>query len=143
MLNEIEILNSLLGDLSNFALVFFGFSISIFTLLYSFIFSRRDNLKECSEMVKIGNNDPRIQQRITNAKLFIIKMRRNIVHFIITVIIEVIDYIVCLFGKYLINCINEKKYVVIVAGSLSIVLFIYIAVLLVCVIKDFSSNTKI
>lgn len=143
MQNNFEMYNSILSDLSNFSLVFFGFSISLFTLLYSFIATRRDALKEYNDRVKQGMNDPVLHQRISNAVIFIKKMRTVSLNFIVTIVLEISSYLICIISKYVIYDINIKKIIVYIAGSLAAIIFIYLGILLSCVIKDFTKNTKI
>lgn len=143
MQNNLEIYNSILSDLSNFSLVFFGFSISLFTLLYSFIATRRDTLKEYNEKIKQGNNEPILHQRINNTVIFIKKMRTVSFNFIVTIGLEITSYLLCIISKYVIIDISTKRIIVYISGSLAAIIFIYLGVLLSCVIRDFTKNTKI
>ena len=36
-MDKLELYNNILGDIGNFVLVIFGFSVTLFTVLYSFI----------------------------------------------------------------------------------------------------------
>lgn len=143
MPDNTDVINSILSDFSNFALVFFGFSISLFTLLYSFVFSRRDNLKDYAEQKKLGNDDPILQQRIASARLFIKKMRGNILNLLITVVIELLGYLLCLWAKYFVAILKEKQFWLLICTGVNAIILVYVLGLLVVVIRDFSRNTKI
>ena len=55
---KMDILNNLLSDIGNFSLVVFGFTATLFTVIYSFIINKRENLKEISDKIKNGQIDP-------------------------------------------------------------------------------------
>jgi len=55
---EIIYINSCLSDLLNFHFVLIGISLSIFTLLYSFISNKRNELVMIAEQIKKGDNNP-------------------------------------------------------------------------------------
>lgn len=53
-----SILNNILGDIGNFSLVIFGFTATLFTVIYSFTINKRENLKEISDKIKNGEANP-------------------------------------------------------------------------------------
>jgi len=60
---DISFINNCLSDLWSFHLVLIGISLSIFTLLYSFILNKRDELKSISEQIKSSGKNPSIEQK--------------------------------------------------------------------------------
>lgn len=66
-MNNILIYNDLakdcLSDLWTLHLTFIGILLSLFTLLYSFILSKRDELKIIAEQIKLGDKSPLIIQK--------------------------------------------------------------------------------
>lgn len=52
-----------ISPLVTFHISLIGILVSIFTLLYSFIYSRKEELKEYSRLIKNGNKDPFVLQR--------------------------------------------------------------------------------
>lgn len=142
-MNSIEVLDELLSDLSSFSLVTFGFSVTLFTLLYSFIISKRETLKEFSDKIKEGNKDPFLLRRSSLAKNFILRMRRISKHIIITIIIEIFNYILCIINKYFVSILANKKRVIFVNVTLTIVIIIYISIMLGVTIRDYAKNTKL
>ncbi len=66
-MNNILIYNDLakdcLSDLWTLYLTFIGILLSLFTLLYSFILSKRDELKIIAEQIKLGDKSPLIIQK--------------------------------------------------------------------------------
>lgn len=52
-MDNLGFLDSILSDIGNFALVIFGFTATLFTVLYSFILGRREQLKEVSDRIMV------------------------------------------------------------------------------------------
>jgi hypothetical protein len=143
MNNRLDIFNSLISDLGNLSFVLFGFSITLFTLLYSFIMQRRESLKENSDKIKSGNIDPLLRQRIKFAKTYITNMKRITKHLILTIIMELIDYLLCIIIKYAISDCNQKEKYAIGLSVFTLLILIYISIMMVLTIKDYSKSTKI
>lgn len=60
---DIKICEMVLSDALTFYLTFCGILISVLTLLYSFIMSKRSELELYAELSKKGNNDPLLNKR--------------------------------------------------------------------------------
>ncbi len=75
---KIETLNQILNDLWNLHLVFFGISVSIFTLLFSFIINKKDILKSIAAQIKKGSHDPLLLQQEVFAKKHIMRLKSAI-----------------------------------------------------------------
>jgi amino acid permease len=58
-----ELIDDCLSDLWTLHLTFIGILLSLFTLLYSFILSKKDELKLSVEQIKLGDNNPLVIQR--------------------------------------------------------------------------------
>lgn len=142
-MEKIELYNSLLGDIGNFVLVVFGFSVTLFTVLYSFILGKREQLKEFSDKIKNGSQDPLIHQRHSNAKKFIERFKRFNNHLIVTIFVDLIVYISCMFIKYFINDIGVKETSTMTIGISAIFIIIYVAIMLTLTVKDYLRITKI
>jgi uncharacterized membrane protein len=142
-MEKIELYNSILGDIGNFVLVVFGFSITLFTVLYSFIISKREQLKEYSDRIKKGDKDPLIHQRHSNAKKFIERFKKFNIHLIITIFIDLIVYVVCIGVKYFVSEMKTKELATIIIGIFSILVIIYVSVMLILTVKDYLKITKI
>lgn len=75
-MSSVKLIDEILRDLWNFHLILMGISLSIFTLFYSFILSKKDQLLELSFQIKIGNNDPLFSQRERNLIRYIKKLKK-------------------------------------------------------------------
>lgn len=142
-MEKLELYNNILGDIGNFVLVVFGFSVTLFTVLYSFIISKREQLKEYCDRIKDGNQDPLIHQRHSNAKKFIVRFKRFNYHLIATIFLDLLVYIVCILFKYFADNLKLKESSTIVIGILSILIVIYVAIMLTITVKDYLKITKI
>lgn len=142
-MDKIELYNSVLSDIGNLVLVIFGFSVTLFTVLYSFIIAKREQLIEYSDKIKNGNKDLLILQRQSNAIKFIEKFRTFNRHLIITVFVDLFIYIACMIFKYLVSdlCIKEKATWIL--GIIASLIIGYVSIMLIITIKDYLKITKI
>lgn len=142
-LEVLNLMNSLLSDIGNFVLVIFGFTVTLFTVLYSFILSKREQLKEYSDRIKNGDKDPVLYQRSAFAKSIINRLKRLNSHLIGIISISFISYFLSLIIKYSIDNTHTKEYFVIGIGFITFLLVVYVAGMLFVTIKDYIKNTQI
>lgn len=142
-MEKIDLLNNLLGDIGNFVLVVFGFSVTLFTVLYSFILNKREQLKEYNDKIKEGTKDALIFQREKGALVFIKNMKRFNKHLIVAIFIDLIVYLCCMFSKYFITDENIKRNLTWTLGIATIIIVIYVSVMLVITVRDYIKITKI
>jgi hypothetical protein len=142
-MTEMDILNNLLSDIGNFSLVIFGFTATLFTVIYSFIINKRENLKEISDKIKDGQIDPIMSQRKSNAVRYITSMKTINFQLIISLFSSLTLYIISLLFKYISidNCI--KNYAVVILGILMLLVLIQIIYILITTIKKYINETKI
>ena len=101
--DNMEIYKEILSDIGNFSLVIFGFSVSLFTVIYSFIINKREYLKEYSDKIKSGNTDPLFFQKQNNAILYITTMKKLNIFLIISIFISLGIYICSIITKYFVS----------------------------------------
>jgi hypothetical protein len=142
-MERLELYNSILGDIGNFVLVVFGFSVTLFTVLYSFILGKREQLKEYGDKMKSGSQDPLIHQRHSNAKKFIERFKKFNNHLIVTLFIDLFVYLACMFIKYFIDNIRTKEISTLTIGISATFIIIYVALMLTLTVKDYLRITKI
>lgn len=142
-MEKLELYNSLLGDIGNFVLVVFGFSVTLFTVLYSFVLSKREQLKEYSDKIKQGNNDPLIYQRHSNAIRFIARFKKFNNHLIATIFIDLFVYLACMTIKYFVESVKIKETSTIVIAILTGLIIVYVAIMLTLTVRDYQRVTKI
>ena len=116
-------INIFLSDICNFQLVIFGISITIFTVLYSFILSKREDLKNTNDQIKNGDVSPILRQKISFYNSYIKRWKRINNHVIKLSIISFIIY----FVGYVIKqfSINTVKSCIFYGVSLVTILIIF------------------
>lgn len=143
-MNNIELLNEILNDFINFHLVIFGIALSIFTLLYSFILSKRDELKSISAQVKCGNTDPMLAMRESFAKAYIQRFRAINKHILIIACITFIEFILNWSTlRFIANTNCWKKTLFVICVILTILTMIYIGYIFVRIYKQYREEIKI
>lgn len=143
MLNS-TIIESILSDICNFQLVVFGFSISIFTLLFSLIMNKRDQLKIYSDYFKNGNSSPEINQKIAFSVSYITRLKKINKYLVIQIFLSFFLYLLSWFNLRIVNiyCLKLTLFYIVVLLSFIIILFI-IYFLIFTLLKEYYSSTKI
>lgn len=142
---SLEQINNILNDLWNFHLVLFGIGLSIFTLLYSFILNKRDELRSISEQVKSGNNSPILAQKETFAKRYIIRLKSANNHSAIIILISFILFVISWVSHRIISddCFCTKKIIMFSVSVLTILVVFYAIFIFIKVYNHYKQETKI
>lgn len=142
---NIEQINNILNDLWNFHLVLFGIALSLFTLLYSFILSKRDELRNISEQVKMGNNSPILTQKEVFAKKYITRLKSANNHSAIIIIITFFLFVISWISLRIISntCIYPKKIMMFSISILTFFVVLYVLFIFIKVYKRYKQETKI
>ncbi|MDT0651553.1 hypothetical protein [Autumnicola edwardsiae] len=137
------LLNNILSDAGNFSLVIFGFSATLFTVLYSFIIGRREQLKEISDRIKNGEKDILLTQRKTNAVTYINSLRNLNRHLIVSLFLSLGNYIATIISKYIQFDSEIKILLIIIFSTLGIGILIHIIFLLIKTVRKYRKSTKV
>jgi uncharacterized membrane protein HdeD (DUF308 family) len=142
---EITTINSILSDLWNFHLVLIGISLSIFTLLYSFILNKRDELKTISEQIKNGDKSPILVQKERFAIRYISRLKKINTN---CLFIFIFSTLFCCWSWVTLRIISDcqimlKQWSMILIGVLTIILCLYVAFQFVKIYKHYNSETKV
>lgn len=146
-----DLYKDMLSDISNFAIVVFGFCISLYTLIYSFLLSKIDQLNELSENIKAGELIINKTQKETNYKNYILRMKKINSYNIYCLWVSLIIYLLALIIKYLkfeeiqvtIGKLKLTILSVYILAFLAFFLLFFIGVLLINSLKIYERNTKI
>lgn len=138
-----ECFYNLIGDIENFVLVIFGFSITLFTVLYSFIYTKRDIVIEVDEKIKQKKDDLFSIRERSNAILIIIKFKSMNRHLSILTCLSFFTYLVSIFIKYYNMIFSFSLGCVCFLMILAIIIVIYVMIILVITHKDYTILTKI
>ena len=124
--------STIINDICNFLLVIFGVSVTLFTVLYSFIFTKNEELKVINEQLKHGKDVMNMTQRKTFCIMYI-SIWKGINHHLILM--------TCLtfFSYLIIYIINKVGCVDIFKGALVyiILIIVYIIYLLFKIITGY------
>lgn len=114
---DIKICEMVLSDALTFYLTFCGILISVLTLLYSFIMSKRSELELYAELSKKGNNDPLLNKRFQLAVNYIKRLKSIVLWIFIILCISIFTCIISwatirfapqnlYFGSFFIVCVS-------------------------------------
>ena len=142
---EITTTNDILSDLWNFHLVLIGISLSIFTLFYSFILNKRDELKTISEQIKNGEISPTLAQKERFAIKYISRLRKINTN---CLYIFIFSSFLCCWSWVTLRIISDcqtmlKQWFMIVIGILTIFLCFYVVFQFIKIYKHYNSETKV
>lgn len=101
-------LSNMISDVWNLNVALAGILVSIFTLLYSFISSKREYLKELSDEIKTGENDPILISRERAAIASIKKLAKAATISCYLLIGTVFTIILCSVAKNFNECSASK-----------------------------------
>jgi len=142
---EITTINSILSDLWNFHLVLIGISLSIFTLLYSFILNKRDELKTISEQIKNGDKNPTLVQKERFAIKYISRLKKFNTN---CLFIFIFSAFFCCWSWVTLRMLSDcqiiiKQWFMVAIGILTIILCLYVAFQFLKIYKHYKSETKV
>lgn len=138
---DTTIIENALSDIGNLSLVIFGFSVTLFTVIYSFIYMKKEQAVEYGEIIKKGNPSPFVLTRHRNAINVIYDYKKCNKHLIFIIFMNITMYLSSIFLTYYI--IQEKELCTIILGGISIIMILYIITILIITIKDYRYITKI
>lgn len=142
---SIEQINNILNDLWNFHLVLFGIALSVFTLLYSFILSKRDQLKIISEQLKIGSKSPLLIQKESFAIKYILRLKSANNKAALTILITFVLFLLAWLSHRIIpdNNVNLKSISLYSISALTIFIILYSFFIFVKIYRQYKSETKV
>lgn len=124
-------------------LTFIGILLSILTLLYSFILSKRDELKIINEKIKLGDKDPLILQRKGFSILYIKRLKGLNKDCFILLISSCISAFCCWIGMRLLKSCKATTWIFILVATITAITICYFLWVTIKVIKQYKSDTAI
>lgn len=110
---DANVVRLLLEDVWTLHLTIIGIAVSVMTLLYSFILSRRFELYAIAEQIKQGNTDPILKRKESLAIKYIQRLTKNVKTCTITLLIAFVIAITSWIGaRFLFD--TYKEYVLFV-----------------------------
>ena len=136
-------LNDFATNFFNIQLAFFGISITVFTVFFAFILSKRDELKLINYQIEKGDNSPSLKQK----RSFIINNIKKLTSINQFTLKVVISTFICFIISFIISNINFNKnisniflYVLYIILAFEIVGF---TILIFRLLKYYNKSTKI
>ncbi len=135
----------ILGDLLTFHLAFFGLCLTLFTVLYSFILNKRDELRTISSQIKYGEITPLLSQQESFAVAYIKNLQKVNSHLIL---LTVVTFFLFLCSWLLLRfpptwLPNVKLYCFYGISFLSILSFLYIILVLYQVLNYYFKSIRL
>jgi Cft2 family RNA processing exonuclease len=136
-----EEITNIINQISNIQLAILGITITVFTVLYAFIMTKKDELKILSNQIKIGDKSPLVLQKTNFVARNIIKLKKindKVVYVILfSFVFFSYTWIVSLF-KIL---INNKNFLFIIIAL--VIEFALLTLLLIKIFLNYKKETKI
>ena len=132
-----------LTDLWTLYLTFIGILLSIITLLYSFIFSKKEDLKLISEYIKIHGIGPIINQKKDFAISYICRLVRINRYCFGLLIFSILIDIICWTVMRLSTNANITFWIFIIILGLTVIMCGFLIFIGSKLIKQYISDTKI
>jgi len=145
-MSDVKFINQLLNDIWNFHFLLFGILITVFTVLYSFILSKRDELRSLSDEIKNNHNVNDIyivKQRHGFAKLYILKLNKINKNLSFLIVMTFLFAFLGWVTERLIIDFDCKLILFYFLSFCTISTLIYLIVQSVNIYKDYLHNTKI
>lgn len=137
-----DVIISLLSDVSSFSFGIFGIGLGIFTVLYAFILSRKDSLRDLNDIIKAGNDDPFLRQRVSFFAAHTNRWKNLNNNIAAIIIISFLFYITTILLKY--QAFTDTLILFVKALCLLTgLLVVYVIVMLYFVFKNYIKETSI
>ena len=135
-------MNESLGNISNINLAFLGISLTLFTVIYSFILNYRETLKEKTLERSSGNNSPSLKQKISFLKRNINTFKNVNFHLKIIIYFSFSQFLIPILIMEFIDC---KYYKEIFEKILKVCFYlemVYMIILLIRIMTFYEKQTK-
>ena len=137
-----EWISSALSDLWSLHLAMIGCLVSVFTLLYSFIISKKEDLKLFVEQINRGGKSPTVLQKWYFAANYIRRMSRVANYCLILLACSVLFAIGSWCGLRILEGRSQRVALTIIC-LLTVLVFAFIIYLCVKVLKQYRDDTRI
>lgn len=138
---EAEQMSSILNDICNFQLVIFGIGVTLFTVIYSFVLSKRDELRGYNDQIKNGNDNPLINQKYEFARAYIIRFKRINRHIRNVIILSFLIYVLTWPTKEFL--LDDQSNLFYVSAFFTVLSVLYIIIIFTIVLKHYNYSTQV
>lgn len=135
-------MNENLGNISNINLALLGISLTLFTVIYSFILNYREVLKEKTLERSLGNNSPSLKQKISFLKKNINTFKNVNSHLKLIVYFSFIQFLIPIIIIDFISCNYYKEIFEKVLKFCFYLEMVYLIVLIIRILRFYEKQTK-
>lgn len=145
MVNDISKINEVLNDVWNFQLILFGLAVTLFTVLYSFIITKRDELRNISDLIKNGDQSALTLQKENFAKNYILRLKKINNHLVILISVTFIfSFIGWITERFIPNSNFSLKFKILLILLIFTFLTLFaILIQSIKIFKHYKESTKI
>ena len=129
-----ELISDCFSDLWTLHLTFIGILLSLLTLLYSFILSKKDELKLVTEQIKLGDSSPLVIQKKNFAIAYIKRL--------VNINCQCFYILLIWIGMRFLNG-SISFWVLVTIAALTIIVIGYIIYLAIRILKQYRNDIKI
>jgi hypothetical protein len=135
-------MNENLGNISNINLAFLGISLTLFTVIYSFILNYRESLKEKTLDRSLGNNSPSLKQKISFLKRNIKTFKNVNFHLKIIIYFSFSQFLIPIIIMEFIDCEYYKEIFEKILKVCFYLEMVYMTILLIRIMRFYEKQTK-
>lgn len=137
-----ELINDCFSDLWTLHLTFIGILLSLITLLYSFILSKKDELKLVTEQIHLGDSSPLVIQKKSFAINYIKRLVAINCH-CFRILLSSIFLALCSWIGLRFLTGGIAFWVLVIIAVLTIIVIGYIIYLAIRMLKQYKNDTRI
>lgn len=134
-----ETIINVFSDIANFNLSIFGISITVFTVLYAFLLSKKDYIRELNELIKQEKAPLYAVRRVSFALVHMRRWRSLNTHLAIIAFSSLFFYVINIIAKY----VHHSLTFAILDISATFLLASYLVLMLITAFKNYSRETNI
>lgn len=134
---------NILNDITNFFLVILGIAITLFTVIYSFIVNKKEELIKINEDINIGKSSPYLQQKKHFNLVYIKKFIVWNYQLIGIGIFSLIMFSLCFFTNRIVTDVTIKYYLFNLLLYSFYLTVIYLLFILFIMLQNFIKKSKL
>lgn len=134
---------NILNDITNFFLVILGIAITLFTVIYSFIVNKKEELIKINEDINIGKSSPYLQQKKHFNLVYIKKFIVWNYQLIGIGIFSLIIFSLCFFTNRIVTDVTIKYYLFNLLLYSFYLTVIYLLFILFIMLQNFIKKSKL
>ncbi len=138
-----QFISECFSDMWTLYLTFTGILLSVFTLLYSFVANKKDELKLITEHVKLGEKDPLLLQKQAFAIKYIKRLSKINIRCLVLLLISILLTFASWIGLRILNNSISRVILLIMLITVTLLVAIYIVLMFIAVIRQYRDDIKI